>query len=112
MKKGRVSIIPFIENADKKKVLISVEKEANIATEEEFYDKTKGIIDNYDYFYIKLKDIESFDISFLQLMISFKNTIEKMNKEIEFDLNSPENIETILTNSGVDVKELFEIKNN
>ncbi len=111
MKKGNISIIP-IEEADKRKVHILIEKEANIVIEDNFYQSLNEIIDNFDYFYIKLENIESFDLSFLQLLISIKKSIEKMNKVIDFELNFPENIHSILFNSGVDFKELFNTKNN
>lgn len=111
MKKGSISFIPH-NNEDKRKLLVLIEKEANIASEEEFYQSFIGFIDNFDYFYIKIDNIESFDLSFLQLLISIKKTIEKTNKVIEFEINLPDNIKSILYNSGVDLRNLFDMKNN
>jgi hypothetical protein len=111
MKKNNISILP-IDDDNKRKVQIIIENDANIITEDYFYNTFNEIFDNFDYFYIKLVNIETFDLSFLQLLISIKKTISKTNKSVEFELNLPDNIKTVLSNSGVDINSLFEIKNN
>jgi ABC-type transporter Mla MlaB component len=57
-------------------------------------------LDKYHLFNIIIKDVENIDLGALQLLHSFKWTIERKSKEISFNFSLSEEHVTLLEHSG------------
>jgi len=106
MKKSNIS---FSDTSDSKikSCDILIEGEASIKIEQEVYHEFINYLNDFDILRIILKNIELIDLPFIQLLISLQQTSKLKNKKISFNIELPENLQTILINSGFDVKKLF-----
>ena len=50
--------------------------------------------------YISGKNIEDIDVTFIQLMYSLKSSMTKQNKQINYDIELPEELTELLDNTG------------
>ncbi len=104
MEKVNISLSVINESS----VEILIEGDASINSEEEFYKLVFPLIPEYNFFKIELKNTQVIDLTFIQLLISLKNTLKSKNKNYTFNIEIPEQMKTILDNSGIDISEYFQ----
>ncbi len=95
------------KNSKSKTIEIIVENEATIKNEEDFYIVFLSILDKNDLIKITLKNIEAFDLAFLQLLISIEKTVLLLNKQVYYKFELRRSVSIIIENSGFDLKALF-----
>lgn len=105
-KMGKVNISYSVINDSSVNIL--VQGDASINSEEEFYLQTLPLIAVYDFFKVDLKNVEVIDLTFIQLLLSLKNTLKSKNKNYIFTLDISEQMKTILDNSGIDINEYLQ----
>lgn len=89
-------------------VNIIIEGDASINSEEEFYRQILPLISEYDILEVEIKNIEVIDLTFIQLLLSLKNTLKYKNKNYKFSFDISEQMKSILDNSGINLKEFFQ----
>lgn len=107
MKNSNISFTPLTESSIKT-IEVIIEGEANINLEQDVFQQFQTILFEYDYFIIRLRNIEVIDLPFIQLLISIQKTVKSKNKKISISIELPENLLTIVENSGFNIKNLFE----
>jgi len=107
MENTNISFIP-LNDMSIKTLEINVVKEASIKFEQEVHQKIIDVFADYDKYIFNLKNIEVIDLSFIQLLLSIQKTVKSSNKEISFNIELPENLLSIIENSGFNIKKDFE----
>lgn len=67
---------------------------------ENITDIVKGKVNTSKDLDIIVDNPESVDITFIQLLVSVKNTIEKAGKKVNIDANLKDEIQALITNAG------------
>jgi anti-anti-sigma regulatory factor len=107
MENTNISFIP-LNDMSIKTLEINVVKEASIKFEQEVHQKIIDVFADYDKYIFNLKNIEVIDLSFIQLLLSIQKTVKSSNKKISFNIELPENLLSIIENSGFNIKKDFE----
>ncbi len=107
MENTNISFIP-LNDMSIKTLEINVVKEASIKFELEVHQKIIDVFADYDKYIFNLKNIEVIDLSFIQLLLSIQKTVKSSNKKISFNIELPENLLSIIENSGFNIKKDFE----
>ena len=89
-------------------VNILIEGDASINSEEEFYRQILPLVSEYDIIEVEIKNIEVIDLTFIQILLSLKNTLKFKNKNYKFSFDISEQMKSILDNSGINLKEFFQ----
>ncbi len=89
-------------------VNIIIEGDASINSEEEFYRQILPLVSEYNILEVEIKNIEVIDLTFIQLLLSLKNTLKYKNKNYKFSFDISEQMKSILDNSGINLKEFFQ----
>jgi anti-anti-sigma regulatory factor len=107
MENTNISFIP-LNDTSVRTMEVNIEKEASIKFEQEVHQKIIDVFADYDKFIFNLKNIEVIDLSFIQLLLSIQKTVKSSNKKISFNIELPENLLSIIENSGFNIKKDFE----
>ena len=83
------------------KVSIMLENELTIFSIENMKDKIIEAVKKYDIIEFKLNNVSNMDLTFVQLFYSIKTFAERLNKKISFDVELPDDIESLFSNSGL-----------
>ena len=101
----------MLKKTDSKALEFIIENEATIRNEEEFYNLFNSQINNSDNFLIKLKNIKNIDLSFIQLLLSIRKTLNNLNKELTFEIEIIPASLKILNNAGINPETLLKVGN-
>ena len=99
-KDNHIQIKPSKKKGESK-VSIILENELTIFSIEAMKDKIIDAVNKYDIIEFNLKDINNMDLTFVQLFYSIKKSAESLNKEILFDVNMSDDIESLFINSDL-----------
>ncbi len=89
-----------------KKADVLLQKELSINNAEEIKKKLMSALNKHKNINVTLKNIENLDLAGIQLLYSCSRTCRKLNKKVTFNIELPEDIETIVENSGFSVQNL------
>jgi len=56
---------------------------------------------------LKITNVQTIDLSFIQLLISLKKELLTSKKECSIELNLNDELNNLLSNSGIDLKKIF-----
>jgi len=57
-------------------------------------------LDKFQKFHLKIEDVENIDLGIIQLLYSFKWTVEKKSKSVTFEFSLPEDHQQLLEHAG------------
>jgi anti-anti-sigma regulatory factor len=100
MKNAQFQLKP-IGGKEGKTVEIKISQEFSIHNVEEIKAEFDKIADKYNEFNIRVDMPESFDLSALQMLISFRKSVEKEGKKVKVHLSLPEGLDQIINHSGI-----------
>jgi ABC-type transporter Mla MlaB component len=92
-------VTPSVENGAKK---ATISLAGNLS-----YDELPEIkllmmqnLDKYQLFQVTLQDVENIDLGLIQLLYSFRWTVERKSKKVTFNLSLPDEHKTLLEHTG------------
>lgn len=87
---------------------IHMEDELTIQTVEDAGKKLKNITAKYQAFVFELDNVNNLDLTYIQLILSFKKTAEDAGKKVDFDIRLTEELKALVEKAGF--KELIPIQ--
>jgi len=57
-------------------------------------------LDKYQFFHVLLEDVENIDLGLIQLLYSFRWTVERKSKKVSFTFSLPDEYKTLLEHGG------------
>jgi len=100
MKNGNLFLIPSKIKGEKK-IRITLKNELTIYSIESIKDKIIESVMNYDQIEFEIKEVNSMDLSFIQLLYSIKITAETLKKIVSFNVNLSDDIKSLFNNSDL-----------
>ena len=104
---SNISCITY-NDEDNKTAEFTIDSEATIRNEEEFYNLINPTLDTHNSFVIKLVGVKNIDLPFVQLLVSVEKTVKSLEKEIRFEIELASASNNIVKNAGIDLSKLFE----
>nr|NQU89901.1 STAS domain-containing protein [Bacteroidota bacterium] len=95
--------LKFEESNSNEEITISLTGELTIDHAHEIEEQIMKYYSRAKSMEFNITNVRGFDLSFYQLLISFKKTCMKDNKKIIFHISLPEEIQKLLENSGVKI---------
>lgn len=83
------------------KINITLRNELTIFSIESVKDKIIQAFKDYDQITFEIKDVNSMDLSFVQLLYSIKITADTHNKKVTFNVNLSDDIKSLFANSDL-----------
>lgn len=80
---------------------LTYSKELSIQYADKFLTEIKKVFKQNKKIEISVKDVETVDLTFIQLLYSLKKSSEKAKKTISFDIKMNKELEKILFNAGL-----------
>jgi len=99
-KNYKLKIIPSKNKKDRKAEVV-LEKELTISVLESMQAELTGVLNEFENIEIKLKNIESIDLGFIQYLYAFQSTAETRSKNVTLKAECNEETETLLINTGL-----------
>lgn len=100
MKKNNNIKVTSVKSNGNKAANILLEGDLTLNTLPKTKEKITTAINNYDALNIEVKNIDSFELPWIQLLFAIKKTSQKLNKSITFNINLPDNVKTIVEHAG------------
>jgi anti-anti-sigma regulatory factor len=75
----------------------------SIENANEFRDQLLKIIEAYEIFNFEIKQVEMMDLSFYQLLLAAKKTIESHHKQFNIMMSLPQDSVELLEQAGFDI---------
>lgn len=97
----KITVIPSHSTGGAKDIIL-LEGELTIDNIAEITNKLSDSINKYIKPEIKIRNLESMDLTCIQLLHSIKKTVDKLNKKVDFDMEFPGDIKALFLNSGFD----------
>lgn len=96
--------LKFLDDANKPKaVAVAFNGDLSIENTNEFRDLLLSKIDTYEIFNFEIKQVETIDLSFYQLLLSAKKTIEEKNKQFNLVMSLPQDRLDLIVQAGFDI---------
>jgi ABC-type transporter Mla MlaB component len=105
MAKGKMKnfkVTPAKSNGDKI-ARVDLQGDLSLNTIVELKDLLLDIIDKYQQFDIKISNVDTIDLGFMQLLQSFRWTAEKQKKVVELEFSLTDEQAQLLSNAGLGV---------
>ncbi|MGE0088218.1 MAG: hypothetical protein AB7S50_01935 [Bacteroidales bacterium] len=96
----KLKIIPS-KNKKENKVEILLEKELTISVLESMQAELTGVLNEFETIEIKLKNIETIDLGFIQYLYAFQSTAETRSKIVTLTAACNTETENLLVNTGL-----------
>lgn len=87
---------------------IRMEDELSIQTVEDARENLKQVFENYQAFIFELDEVINLDLSYIQLLLSFRRSAEQAGKQVDFNINLPEELKTLIDKAGF--KEILSVE--
>lgn len=100
MKRNNNIKVTSVKNNGSKSASILLEGDLTLNTLPKTKERIATAINNYDALNIEVKNIDSFELPWIQLLFAIKKTSQKLNKSITFNISLPENVRTIVEHAG------------
>jgi ABC-type transporter Mla MlaB component len=96
----KLKIIPSKNKKDRKAEVI-IEKELTISVLESMQTELTGVLNEFENIEIKLKNIETIDLGFIQYLYAFQSTAETRSKNVTLKAECNDETENLLVNTGI-----------
>lgn len=107
MEKLNITISPASSKEnDSDSTIVLLKGDLTIDTVDDIKADIISLVKKYDKIIVKCEELGNIDLAGIQVLYSLKKTINKANKKVEFNVKLPEDIETIVNHSGVDIQSL------
>lgn len=99
MRKAKITVIPAEDN-DNGQSILRIEGELTLNTIEETLAEVKAIVDEHQNLLIELRQIDNLDLTGVQLLYAIKKTAEASKKTINYSIELPDELSTIINHAG------------